>query len=126
MDPTVAFPPRRSELRDVVQNRHLLAGLEGRQADVGAVGTAERIAERAAAAAARLALHGKVQLVQVLALELQRAQVLVGLGAAGLVFGLEALGEAAGAVFAGAAFLAGGWGALGGCGKKEREREVRM
>lgn len=111
---------RGSELRDIVQNGHLLARLERREANIRAVSTAERISERTAAATARLALHSKVQLVQVLALELQRAEVLIGFGATGFIFGLEALGETAGAVFAGAAFLAGDGGALGGCIVGER------
>lgn len=111
---------RRSELRNIVQNSHLLARLERREANVRTVSTAERIAECTAAATARLALYGKVQFVQILALELQRAEVLIGFGAAGFIFGLEALSETAGAVFAGAAFLAGDGGTLGGCmvGKK--------
>lgn len=109
-----------SELRDIVQNSHLLTRLERREANIWAVSTAERISKRTAAATARLALHSKVQLVQVLALELQRAEVLIGFGATGFIFGLEALGETAGAVFAGAAFLAGDGGALGGCVVGER------
>lgn len=83
---------RLSELRDIVQNGHLLAGLERWKADIRTVSAAECIAECAAAATACLALHGKVQLVQVLALELERAEILIGFGAAGLVFGLEAFG----------------------------------
>lgn len=81
-----------SELSDVVEDGDFLTGLEGRQADVGAVGAAEGVAERAAAAAARLALDGEVELVQILALELEGAETGVGLGAARLVLGLEALG----------------------------------
>lgn len=99
--------PLPSELGHVVQDGDLLAGLEGRQPDVGAVGAAEGVAEGAAAAAARLALDREVQLVEVLGLELERAEVLVRLGAAGLVLRLDALRQAAGAVLAGAALLAG-------------------
>lgn len=104
-----------SELGHVVQDGDLLAGLEGRQPDVGAVGAAEGVAEGAAAAAARLALDREVQLVEVLGLELERVEVLVRLGAAGLVLRLDALRQAAGAVLAGAALLAGLGLALRGC-----------
>lgn len=111
----VSSPSSRSELGDVVENRDLLAGLEGRQADVGAVGTAERVTKGTAATAARLALHGKVKLVQVLALELEGTEVRVGLGTPGLVFGFETLGETACAVLAGSALLARRRGTLRGC-----------
>lgn len=121
-----SFPPQvytRSELGDIVENSDLFARPEGRQADVRAVGAAEGVAQRAAAAAASLALDGEVQLVEVLALELQRAQVAVGLGTACLIFLIEALGQTAGAVFAGAALLAGGGSTLEGC---EREGQVSI
>lgn len=107
--------PFRSELGHVVQDGDLLARLEGREPDVGAVGAAERVAQGAAAAAAGLALHREVELVEVLGLELEGVQVLVRLGAAGLVLRLDALRQAAGAVLAGAALLARLGLALWGC-----------
>lgn len=108
-------PHLRSELGHVVQDGDLLAGLEGRQADVGAVGAAEGVAEGAAAAAARLALDREVELIEVLGLQLERVEVLVRLGAAGLVLRLDALRQAACAVLAGAALLTGLGLALRGC-----------
>lgn len=63
--------------------------------NVRAVGAAEGVAEVAAAARARLALDGEVELVQVLRLELERVQVLVRLGAARLILGLQSRCEAA-------------------------------
>lgn len=80
---------------------------------VRTVGASERVTQRTTAAAARLALHREVQFGQVLALQLQSAQILVGLGAARAVLGLKSLGETAGAVLAGAALLARLGGALG-------------
>ena len=96
-----------SQLHKVVQDAHLLAGLERREADVGARGAAEGVAEGAVVARARLALDGKVELVEVVFVEAQRAEARVGLGAALLVLGLELGGEAAGAVLAGPAPLLG-------------------
>ena len=95
-----------SQLRRVVQDRHLLARLEGRQADVGAIGAAEGVAKRAAAARARLALHGEVELGQVVGLELERGQAGVGLGAPLAVARLQPLRQPARAVLARAPLLA--------------------
>lgn len=82
---------------------------------VRAISAPERIAQGATPAATRLALHCEVEFVQVLGFELQRIQILVRFGATRLVFGIETLGEPAGTVFAGTAFLARLGGTLGGC-----------
>lgn len=82
---------------------------------VRAIRAPEGIAQRAAAAAASLALHREVQLVEVLRLELQGVQGLVGLDSACLVLCLETLGETAGAILARAALLPRLGLALGSC-----------
>lgn len=102
----------------------LLPRLKRRQADIRTPRAAERVAEVAAPATARLALHRKVDLRQLLVGQHHARrclgarlgeQLLVGGCARFGVFVFEELFEAAGAVFAGAAALAGFGGAFWGC-----------
>lgn len=107
----------------VVEDAHLLAGLEGGQADVRAAVAAEGVAEGAVAAGADLALDGEVDLGEVICVELDGrggggCEGCVGGGAGGGVFSGDALCEAAGAIFAGAAAFSGLGGAFGGCIKR--------
>ncbi len=69
---------RHSELGTVPQQLHLFARFEGRESYVRAVGTSEGVAEAARVAGPRLSLDGKVQLVEVVLLQLEDAQLLVG------------------------------------------------
>lgn len=71
----------------VVEQPHLLAGLEGRKANVWAAIAAEGIAQRAVAARAYFALDGKVYLGQVVGSQLETGQCLVGFGALIGIFG---------------------------------------
>jgi hypothetical protein len=96
-----------SKLSHIVQEPDLLTRLESRQANVRTSIAPERITERAVPARPRLALDSKIQFIEVVGIELEGAKVSIGLGTAGFVFVLELLGEAAGAVLAGAATLAG-------------------
>jgi len=74
------------------------ATYESRQPNVRTVRAAEGVAEVAAAARARLALDGEVELVEVFGFQLEGVQLAVGLGAARLVLGLHPCCEAACAV----------------------------
>lgn len=116
MLPLVWTRPRRPlQLHVIVEQADLLAGLERRQANVRAAVAAERVAERAVAARADLALDSKVHLGEVVGGELEAGERLVRLGALGGVLGLEALCQAAGAVLAGTTTLAGLGLAFGRC-----------
>lgn len=97
---------RKSQLDVIVQKADLLAGLEGWHADVRTPVAPEGIAEGAVAARADLALHGEVDLGEVVHAQLERLQLLVGVDALGGVLGRDLLGQAARAVLAGAAALA--------------------
>jgi hypothetical protein len=94
-----------SELRCIVQQTHLLSGLEWWQPNVRAAIATESITQRAVTARPGLALDCKVQLVQIVRLQSQGVEVLVGFGTAGFVFGFELGSEAAGTVLAGASSL---------------------
>lgn len=97
----------------LVHDADLLAGLERGQAYERTRGASEGIAQRAVVARARLALHRKVQLVQVARVELDGLEAGVGLGSSVLFLRLELGGQTARAVLAGAAALL--WLALGCC-----------
>ena len=98
----------------VIQQPHLLSLLEGRQPNVWTPITAESVAEGAIPAGTDLALDGEVNLGEVVGGEAERVDLGIAGGAGGLVLGLEALSEAAGAVLAGAAALAYFWDAFWG------------
>ena len=103
------------QLHIVIQQPNLLTRLERRQSNIRTPIAPKRIAERAVPAAADLALDGKVDLVeQIVGTEFHRVELCVGVGALRGVFGFELLFHAAGAVFAGAAALAGLGTAFGG------------
>jgi hypothetical protein len=103
-----------SQLNVIVNQPHLLARLKGREANVRAAVAAERIAQRAVTAGTYFSLNGKVDFGQVVGIQLETFQCLVGFGSLGGVFGGEALCETAAAVLAGAAALPGLWLAFGG------------
>jgi hypothetical protein len=103
------------QLNVVVQQPDLLTRLERRQTNVRAAIASKRIAKCAISAAADLALDCEVYLIeQIVGSKLHRVEFLVGVGALRCVFGFESLLHAAGAVFAGAATLAGLGAAFGG------------
>lgn len=99
----------------LVCNLNLLPRLESRLPDIRTSITSERIAQSAIPTAPHFALDGKIDLGEFVRLELR--ELLVGRAAFGCVFGFEALGKAAGAVFAGAAALTGFGTAFDGCGR---------
>jgi len=92
-----------SQLHIVVYQPNLLTRLERRQSNIRTAIAPERISKRAVAARADLALHGEVHFREVFGL--QFGEVGVCVGALRGVFGVEALGQAAAAVLAGAAAL---------------------
>lgn len=83
------------QLDIVIEDPHLLAGLEGRETDVGAPVAAEGVAEGAVAAGAYFSLDGEVDFGEVVRAELdgggRGGEGFVGGGAGGVVFGCEAL-----------------------------------
>jgi hypothetical protein len=84
-----------SKLNIVPQQHHLLPRLEARHAQIRTARASERIAERAIAAAADLALDGEVDLGQVGGVELQRREALVRVGPPLRVLGVELVLEPA-------------------------------
>lgn len=108
--------PQKSEsphlqLHIIVHQPDLLAGLERRQANVGAPVASERISQRTVATRADLSLHREVHLGEIFGLQFR--QVVVGRRAFGRVLGVQALGQTTGAVFAGAAALGVGFAGFG-------------
>lgn len=91
----------------LVHNAHLLTGLERRQPDKGTGRAPKGVSQGAVVTGARLALDGKVQLVEVIRVELDGLETGVCLGPSLLFFGLEFGRQAACAVFAGAAAFLG-------------------
>ena len=108
---SLLFP---SQLNVIVNQPHLLARLKGREANVRAAIATERIAQRAVATGAYFSLNGKVDFGEVVGIQLETFQCLVGFGSLAGVFGCEAVCETAGAVLAGSAAFAGLWLAFGG------------
>ena len=106
-------PSSPSQLHVIIHQPHLLARLERRQTDIRTPVAAERISQRAVSTRSNLSLHRKVHFCQIFGL--QFGQVGIGGGAFGGVFGVQSLGETAGAVFAGAAALGVGFAGFG-CG----------
>lgn len=103
--------PSKSKLHIIIQQPHLLPRFERRQSDIRTPIAAESVAERTIPARPDLALHSEIQLVQVARRQLR--EVGVGLRTRGGVFGLDALGQAAGAVFAGSAAFGVGFAGFG-------------
>ena len=91
MIPCQTTTPAQSQLHIIIQQLDLLARLECRQADIRTSITPERIAQRAIATAADLALHSEVELVEIVSPELHRLQVLVRRRALRRVFCCELL-----------------------------------
>lgn len=114
-NPKRKSPIHGSQLDIIVHQPHLLARLERRQANVRTAVTTESVAQRAVATRAHLALHCEVDLCQVVGV--QFSQVGIGVGTLRGVFGVQALGETAAAVFAGPAALGVGLAGFGweGC-----------
>lgn len=75
----------------IIEDPHLLAGLEGREANVRAPVAPEGVAEGAVAAGADFSLDRKVDFGEVVRSELYGRESFVGGGAGGVVFGCEAL-----------------------------------
>lgn len=98
---------------NLIRNLNLLPRLESRLPNIRAPITPKRISQGAIPTAAHFPLDGEIDLGEFVGLELR--ELLVGCAAFGCVFGFEALGETAGAVFAGAAALAGFGAAFDGC-----------
>ena len=116
--PSMQSPSREQlQLHIIIQQPHLLPGLERRQSNIRTPIAPESIAQRAVPATPHLALDGEVDLIeQLVGAEFHRVEGFVGGGALRAVLGFEALFHAAGAVFAGAAALAGFGAAFEGCG----------
>lgn len=90
------------QLGNIIQNLDLLAGLEGRKTEVWAAGAAESIAQgTATAGTGRLALNGEIQLGQIVRLQLQHIQILIGVCSVLLILGLETVCETACTILAG-------------------------
>lgn len=85
------IPRAHSQLSHVVQNLDLLARLESRKTEVRAARTAEGISKRTTTTRACLALDGEIQFVQVVRVQLQDVQVLVGVCATLFIFSVEAI-----------------------------------
>ena len=94
---------RTSQLRNIFQDLHLLAWLERRETDERTARAPEGIAQCAVTTRASLALHGEVQLVQIVRLQLQHIQSLVCLLPLRLLLCFESCRETACAVLAGSA-----------------------
>ena len=106
------------QLDIIVQQPDFLTWLERRQANVRAPIASESVAQRAVSAAAHFALHCEIDFVEeVVGTKLHRVERFVGIGALRGIFGFELLFHAAGAVFAGAAALAGLGAAFEGCSR---------
>lgn len=93
--------PDRSQLSHVVQDLDLLTGLECRETEVRTARTTESITKRTTTTRAGLPLHGKVQLVEVVRVQLHHIQTLIRVCTTLLILGLESLGKTACTIFAG-------------------------
>lgn len=94
-----------SKLR-LIKNLHLLARLESWHTQIRTAITAEGITQSTASARARLALHCEIELVQIIRLQLQHVQIVICFLAPLFILCLQAVCEAACAVFTGAAAAA--------------------
>lgn len=90
----------------VVEQSNLFTWLEGWEADVRASVASESIAKRTVATRANLALHGEVDLGQVVGSQLNALELLIGRGSLVGVFGGKTFSQAASAVLAGTAAFA--------------------
>ena len=93
------------QLYIVVQQPHLLAGLEGGQSDIRTPIATERISQSAVATRPNLALDREIKLVQIVGVEL--GEVGICICSLGLVFGFKFLGQTACTVLACSSPLAG-------------------
>ena len=122
-------PFQHLQLHLIVQQPHFLSRLERWQPNIRTSIAPEGIAERAIPATAHLPLHREIHLGQIVGTQFQRVEGVVGRAALRRVFGFDLLFQAARAVFAGAAALAGFGAAFGrweggemldGCGVRWR------
>lgn len=113
-------PFQHLQLHLIVQQPHLLSRLERRQPNIRTPIAPEGIAEGAIPATAHLPLHREIHLGQIVGTQFQRVEGVVGRAALRRVFGFDLLLQPAGAVFAGAAALAGFGAAFGRWGGRVR------
>lgn len=95
----------KSKLR-LIKNLHLLTWLKSWHTQIRTAITAERIPQSTAPTRARLALDCKIELVQIVRLQLQHVQIAICFVASLFILCFQPVCEAACAVFAGAAATA--------------------